>query len=446
LPHPLHHQTPRPARRPVTVVLLLALVAVALYGCAEDLESTAACPALCPRQNLEVRDTFFAVTLDSTVEGFPTRGTEPFLWVASRGDTVETRAVIRFDTLPAHYGGVAATDTGTAITEVDSALLRLHLDTLRSLLPESITIDVYDVDTTAADADTAALGALFRDDRLIGGVTVARAGLTDSLLVPLQNAVLLNKAAEGKRLRVGLRVRGSSGAELRIFSTEGGSGTTLGPRLTFRPSPDTAVRALSVVPRSLTPVDRFDLQSELRDFIVAITGTPGAVPGSLAVGGLSARRAYLRFDVSPTLLRQWTVVRATLLLTQRPNAGATARDTFYVYPQVVLAGSAVTDLARAASLLGPKPGTFVGTGLSPLAADSVRIAAADSGVRSVELVRLVTQWRNRADTLAPRAIVLRSDREGMAAIEALFHSTDAAPELHPQLRVSYVPGINFGLP
>jgi hypothetical protein len=88
----------------------------------------------------------------------------------------------------------------------------------------------------------------------------------------------------------------------------------------------------------------------------------------------------------------------------------------------------------------------VGTGLSPLAADSVRIAAADSGVRSVELVRLVTQWRNRADTLAPRAIVLRSDREGMAAIEALFHSTDAAPELHPQLRVSYVPGINFGLP
>jgi len=34
----------------------------------------------------------------------------------------------------------------------------------------------------------------------------------------------------------------------------------------------------------------------------------------------------------------------------------------------------------------------------------------------------------------------------MAAIEALFHSTDAAPELRPQLRVSYVPGINFGLP
>ena len=426
-------------------MLLLGLLATTLYGCAEDLESTAACPALCPSQNVEVRDTTFEVSLDSTVEGFPTLGTEPFLYVASRGDTVETRAVIRFDSLPSRYTR-AAGDTGTPITEVDSAFLRVRLDTAGSLFPESMTIDVFDVDTTAADDDTAAVAALFRDDRLIGGLTLARAEVRDSALVPLQNAVVLDKAAGGKRLRVGVRVRGSSGTELRIFSAEGGTGTSLGPRVTFRPSPDTALRAISVSPRSTSPAGRFDLQSELRDYTLAVRGGTGAVPGALAVGGLPARRSYLRFDISPTLLRQSTVVRATLVLTQRANPAAPASDTFYVYPHVVLAGAGVTDVARAARLLGPKPGTFVVSTLSPLTADSLRVVPAESGTRAVELSRIVTQWRNRADTLAPRAIVLRSDREGMAAIEALFHSTDAAPELRPQLRVSYVPGVTFGLP
>ena len=425
--------------------LLLAALAVTVQGCQEDLESTAACPALCPSQNVAVRDTAFGVSLDTTLAGFPSVGTESFLLVASRGDTLEAAAVIRFDTLPAR-AVQALGDSAIAITSVDSAIVRVRLDLNGSTLPETITIDAYDVDTTAAEPDTAAVAALFRPDRLIGGVTLARAAVLDSVLVPVSNAVVLDRITSRRRLRVGLRVRGSGGAQLRIFSVEGATGTALGPRLTFRASADTALRAIPQSPVSVTPEDRVDVRSELRDYTVVLAGATGDVAGALGVGGLPARRSYLRFDIPPALLTQATIVRATLVLTQRPGSGADVRDTFYVYPHVVLAGSAITDIERAARLLGPKPGSFVNTVLSPLSADSLLVVPADSGTRAVELIRLVRQWQTRADTLAPRAIVLRSDREGTAPMAALFFSTDAAPELRPQLRVSYVPSVSFGLP
>src|SRR5262245_60394391 len=92
-----------PARRMSLVVAALVAVA-AVAACTEDYEGGAACPSLCPEQNVVVIDTTFdPVALDTTVFPFPTTGTETELLLARRGDTVDTRPVIRFDSLPKYY-------------------------------------------------------------------------------------------------------------------------------------------------------------------------------------------------------------------------------------------------------------------------------------------------------------------------------------------------------
>src|SRR5687767_8527113 len=99
------------------VALLSGAVSI-LVACGEDLNGTAGCPSLCPEQNSvsvdTVLETFAAV--DTTVIGFPVVGTEPFLLVASRGDTLDARVVIRFDSLAQNFTRGA---TDSAIYSVD---------------------------------------------------------------------------------------------------------------------------------------------------------------------------------------------------------------------------------------------------------------------------------------------------------------------------------------
>jgi hypothetical protein len=217
----------------------------------------------------------------------------------------------------------------------------------------------------------------------------------------------------------------------------------------FDPSADTAIHPFAdIPPSSRTPADQPAAARDLTDYTLILTNSAALPSDALVAGGLPASRSYLRFDIPRGILDSGTVVRATLLLTQRPAAGADVRDTFSVYPQVVVAGVAVTDIARALEFLGPSPGTpGSGTGgLDPLALDSIRLAPGDSGSHALEMVKVLQAWRFRPDTLAPRAIALRSSLEGSSTHEALFFSSDAPPELRPQLRISYVPRIPFGLP
>jgi hypothetical protein len=79
---------------------LLVCAVSAIVACSEELNGNAGCPALCPEQNLVSIDTVLDafVTVDTTVTGYPVIGTEAFLLVATRGDTLDARAVMRFDT------------------------------------------------------------------------------------------------------------------------------------------------------------------------------------------------------------------------------------------------------------------------------------------------------------------------------------------------------------
>src|SRR5947209_11736765 len=100
-------------------MLLTAVTAVfTIAACTEKLEGGASCPLLCPEQAAALKDTTInAVSFDTTVVGLPPIGSEKFLMLASHGDTLETRVIIRFDTIP---------QTFTANSGLDSTISRLR--------------------------------------------------------------------------------------------------------------------------------------------------------------------------------------------------------------------------------------------------------------------------------------------------------------------------------
>jgi hypothetical protein len=412
---------------------LLVGVVGTLAGCSEDLKGTAGCPSLCPEQNVVPRDTLLEtfMAVDTTVVGYPVIGTEPFLLLASRGDTLDTRAVIRFDSLTQRFSRGGA---DSAIYTVDSSTVLLSLDTTGTKATAPVSIEVYDVDTTAVDTATSAALSLFRPDRLIGGRTYATAELKDTLRVPLQNDKVLGKltGTAPRRLRLGFRVRSTAPSQIRLRSRDGGGA----PRLTYDASPDTAVKALINSPSSSTPTDNPTLRNDLTDYqLVAMS--PGNSAGNLlAVGGLPGQRTYLRFNVPTRLIDSATVVRATLLLTQVPTNSVDAADSLTIYPQVVRATLTLTDVVKSAGILNPPA----------LEIDSLRFRPNESGLRSIEIVGAVRQWKAIGAASLQRAIVLRSATEGASPSAMLFYSSKAPAAQRPRLRITYVNNVEFGVP
>jgi hypothetical protein len=191
--------------------------AALLASCSEKLQNDAGCPILCPDQGGDVVNvTLDATTMDTTVASASGVGTELGLLIAARGDSLDTRAIIRFDTIPDRYAPKAADTTTVAVTEVDSAYIAMRVDTSALKITGALTLEAYDVDTTltndstVADTLTAPLLQLFRPDRLIGSQTYTRAQILDTLKYSISNAAILDKAKSGKRLRIGLRAVSSS--------------------------------------------------------------------------------------------------------------------------------------------------------------------------------------------------------------------------------------------
>lgn len=409
---------------------ILAVAAAFAAACSEDLDSSAGCPLLCSDEGGQIETvTLDPVVLDTTVSTLTGLGTEASLFVATRGDTIDSRAVIRFDSIPARFQRLISDTTTTPITVVDSAILRFRVDTAGGKIPSSITIDAYDVDSPAADSLVAPVAALFRSDRLIGSQTFAATALKDTVRFALPPAAIL--ARLGGRLRIGLRARAASSVQLRIVSLEGSPAPTL---LSFRVSPDTAVRAITLTPFSKTPLDQPAVATSLADYTLLVRGTPPGPIGTLNVGGLPGSRAYLRFEIPSFLIDSADIVRASLLLTQRPNFGVDAADTIFIIPHVSLAGKAVTDISRASQI----------TAIA--ATDSLVLAPRDSGLRILEIAGVVALWRVQDKNQTPRALVLLSTREGQTPLEARFFSTEAAPALRPRLRISYSKRRSRGLP
>jgi hypothetical protein len=410
-------------------LLATAALFVSILSCSENLDSSGVCSVLCPPIGGDVKNiTIDAVVIDTTVPSLSGLGTEDGLLLAARGDTLDTRVVVRFDSLPATFTPTG--DTAQAITSVDSAYIRFTLDTLSIKGAEPVTIEAYDVDTTANDTSTAAVLALFRPDRFISSQTFARAQLTDTLKYFISDSVVLAKTQSRTALRIGLRATGPASSQMRLLSAESG----FGPTLFFRATPDTTTLPLTVTPFSKTPVGESILAANLTDYTVIAKAPPAAPANVLAVGGLPARRVYIRFNIPDSIIDSATVVRATLLLNQLSNTAIDPTDTVLLLPEVVLAGPAVIDPGKAAQIIGS------------ISVDTLRLTPGGSGVKNVELARAFTLWHTQRPDSLPRAIVLKSLTEGNTAIELRFSSSEDIAALRPRLRISYTAKVPLGLP
>lgn len=424
----------RVARRAALALPLAAVMAV--VGCNEKLDGSTACPLTCVDQSAQIQTVDLdAVSSATTVLGGLGLGTSPLMLLANRGDTLDTRVIIRFDTLPGS-SATSATDTTTttALKFADSVYLKLRVDSLGVKLGAS-TISVYDVDTNTGDDTTVAtLAPLFTPSRLVASLNVPAGQLVDSVSIRLPNSFLTDKAAAGARVRLGIQISAATSASARVFATN----TGFGPSISLRNYPDTTHAVLTLLPYSKTPTTNTSIANSLQDFTIVVKGTPPAGPGVLAVGGLPGTRAFFRFNVPSRIVDSSLVIRATLLLTQLPSQSPDPTDTMNVQPYLVLAGPPVTDPSKAAQIVAD---TAV-VGLKGL-----KTTPASSGVKEVEIAPVFRYWAVQADTLLPRAVTLRSTQEDYSGQQVLFYGPTASdPTVRPKLRISYTLRSRIGLP
>jgi len=419
-------------------IVLAVILAAGAGACAESLDGGASCPQLCPSQTLTVFDTLInpVLVFDSTYVGFPELGAEQEILLATRGDTLEVRGVIRFDTILTQI--TPTNDTTQNITQVDSGFLQIVLDTAHARIPAQIRFELYDVDDSIeTDTLSAPVNARFSPDRRIGGITVARAFLPETLNVPVSDSAILAKINTRGRMRIGLRVDGSGPAWIRVGSTEGSAGASLN----YRGSPDTTVAKLINAPLSNYPIGTLEegIRAGLTNYSLVAKNAIPQYLNTMNVGGNPGRRPYMRFNIPSHIVDSSTIVRATLILTQRPLPYGDLRDTMTIQAQVVLAGPQVLDLRRASNIISA-PGLDV--------TDSLLISPRDSGQKTIDMFNLLRAWRTQDALLypPPRAIVLRASPENVLPFEASFFNSQSPANLRPMMRISYVPTITFGVP
>jgi hypothetical protein len=410
--------------------VLPSLLILAATSCSEKLDSIAGCPDLCTGQGAPIQTLVVEpVIMDTTVTATGEFATETFLFIGNRGDTLDTRGVIRFDSIPSRYAKPSVTDS-VDISTVDSAYVTVRIDRRGSIVPDPVTIDVYDVDQ--ADPNPTDVAALFTPDRLIGTRTIAKDSLKDSLRIPLSNAAVLQKAQSHARLRLGVKARNSS-TQFGIFATE----TAQGAHVTFRVSADTAVHALFIAPVSSTPADDIGRSTAFADYTLSIKAPPQGPSSGINIGGYPARLAYMKFTIPQNIIDSSIVVRARLILTQIPNNELSGADTINIIPLVGAAASAVTDVSRASRITLDRNVALI---------DSVLVPVRGSGERRIEIAVALQAWRIQSGTTTPQVLVLRSGAEGVSIAEGRFYSIEAAANLRPRLEISYTPRTSFGRP
>lgn len=433
---------PRRSRRAARLAGVLGLAAL-VGACTETFDSGANCTvavSLCPGQTLDIRDTIIdpVLAFDSTYVGFPSRGTEDFIPLISYGDDLETVAILRFDTLLTVF--VPPGDTVQSVLYVDSVYVRLLVDLTRSQVPDSVRVDLYDVNVPeAADTASAPVLARFLPKHLIGGRTFAKANLVDSILIPVSDSVLLAALADSSsgwpRLRVGVRVSGPGPVAFRIGTTE----TSASAKLRYRPRDDPAVHQIEVDLGSGGPANREDLRLDYLDYSLVLKNNLPQPPNTFILGGAPGRRVYMRFELPRYLSDSSTIVRATLRLNQASYPFGGPLDTVVVHPHIVLASPAVVDNRRASTIIGD-------AGL--VVTDSLSVLPGGSGTRELEMYTLVRAWgaQGSGPHVPPRAIVLSVSNEGTLPRVAAFWSSSAPSGLRPSMRITFTRKIGFGVP
>ena len=439
---------------------LFGLALLALAACQEDLSEGAACPALCPGQQLEVHDTVLVAdqVFDSTVlvNGMPPLGTETNLLVArykdAQGDSIVSGAVLRYDSLQRNFPRTDTTAPFVPVTSVTGASLQFTSTPDTAMIRDSLRFEVIDVDANVPDLDTATIHQLILTRPALGTLNVKKDSVAALHVVPLDTTFIRQHVTAGQRIRLGVRLfsyghDATGNAQVGITpitSTSNVTGTQNGPSLQYMGhAAAPATDSLQFVNFSVSKSSGGPEFKYLANYQLVLKGSPPPPADVVPVGGLPSSRLYMRFTLPGTLIdSSTTIVRATLLLHQQGDPTFSRVDSISLTPRVVVASPIVTDVSKAALLLAD-PATV------PLL--SVRVNPSETRIDTLVLVsksaNLVTLWRAEGPRLMQRAIVLQSSGEGRDARRFLIYPNSAPVDsLRPRLHLTYIPRSGFGLP
>jgi hypothetical protein len=439
---------------------LFGLTLLVLAACQEDLAEGAACPTLCPGQQLEVHDTVLVAdqVFDTTVlvNGMPPLGTETNLLVArytdAQGDSIVSGAVLRYDSLQRNFPRTDSTAPFVPVTSVTSASLQFTSTPDTSMIRDSLRFEVIDVDANVPDLDTATIHQLLLTQPAIGTLNVKKDSVAALHIVPLDTTFIRQHVTAGQRIRLAVRLfsyghDATGNAQVGITpitSKSNATGTQSGPSLQYMGhAAAPATDSLQFINFSVSKSSGGPEFKYLANYQLVLKGSPPPPASVLPVGGLPSTRLYLRFTLPGTLIdSSTTIVRATLLLHQQGDPTFSRVDSISLTPRVVVASPIVTDVSKAALLLAD-PATV------PLL--SVRVNPSETRIDTLVLVsksaNLVTLWRAEGPRLMQRAIVLQSSGEGRDARRFLIYPNSAQTDsLRPRLHLTYIPRSGFGLP
>jgi hypothetical protein len=440
---------------------LFGLALLALAACNENLAEGAACPALCPGQQLDVHDTILVAdqVFDTTeiVNGMPPLGTETQLLVAryadAQGDSIVSGAALRYDSLQRNFPRTDTTKPYVPVTSVTAATLQFTSTPDTSMIRDSVRFEVIDVDANVPDLDTATIHQLFLTRPALGTLNVNKDSVATLHVVPLDTAFVRQHVTIGKRIRLGVRLfsygSGSTGnAQVGISpitSTTNTTGAQTGPTLQYmgKAAVGDTIDSLTFVNYSVSKSSGGPEFKYLANYQLVLKGSPPAPSNVRPVGGLPSSRLYMRFTLPSVLIdSSTTIVRATLILHQQGDQIFTRVDSISLTPRVVIASPNVTDISKAALLLAdPTTVPLVGVRVNP------NETRTDTLVLVSQTANIVTLWRAEGPRLMQRALVLQSSGEGRDARRFLIY-TNGAPvdSLRPRLHLTYIPRSGFGLP
>lgn len=409
-----------------------AVAAFSLASCSENLGAGGSCPLLCPQESSPLKDTIInAVVLDTSAIGFPELGFERILLLAHRGDSLDSRIISRYDTLPLRYT-YAGQDS--AIVRIDSAFISAPIPRADSAVAFTSDgrIEVYDVTDAANDTALASLSGQFTAANLIGTRAYLKGDSPDTLHVILDTARVRFRVLTTRNLRIGVRLVSTGSDQVRIIPANEAGGISL----TMFPNRHIDSDSLRIFPTTFSPEDPAYLRAASSDFTLSVVGnTLGA--NTLRVGGLPAHRVLLRFEIPRYIVDSTVVVRASLILTQKPSTAPDAGTAVGVHIVPVVVSSQVTDLH---SLL-----EFAGSAAA-FPVDSLATVPKDSGRVTLEMVTLVRAWKGQDTVKTPRRAALYLGSEATRTASFDFFSLEAAPSLRPKLRITYVTRVNSGQP
>lgn len=393
-------------------------LAALLAGCEEDVVAPGQCPELCPSEDVGLTDTTLTgiVASDTSFRGF-VRGFEGGILVLSTVDTNEAAAVSRFHPRQSFWFGTSLTDT-FRINTIDSLTLTLRV-VQRDTAVSGTRLMIYraprSVDTTAT-YDT--LLQYMADSLLIDSIVIDSTALGDSLTTGtitrnINPALLEPDTVDSGVVALVYVLRADTATYLTLAASEFAGG----PRLLW------AVRDVDTTKKNV-----FVVSPSFDGYYQELT-LPDISPSGMFVGGIPSARSLVRLDVPRYFVDSTTIVRATLVLTQRRAAGGRTAENFTLEARGV-----IRDYGSK-SFFTPEVALYGGIG----------VTAGDTGQIELDVTRILRTWRGIDPDSLPRTLMLRVSEEGGSAGDLELARAGAGAQA-PFLRITYIKPYIFGLP